>query len=182
MSIFSFFTDMTPLATILLLVGMALVIFEMFYPGLNAPGIMGSILLIGGVILTAKTFTEALILIIFILAILGIALTIVVHSVTKGHLSRVLILSETTKNDADSQILDDLAYFIGKECTSITPLRPSGIADLNGVRLDVISEGGFIEKDKKMVILRVDGKKIIVKEVDNLNDDDKKVIEKTKEN
>jgi len=165
MYVFSFLVHLDPLAAICLISGVILVIFEMFHPGLAAPGIFGSILLILGVVLSAKTPMDALILIIIILAILGIALTIVIHSVTKGHLSKVLILSETSKRESERQILDDLVYFIDKECTSITPLRPSGIADFNGVRLDVISTGEFIEKDKKLIILKVDGKKIVVKEV-----------------
>jgi membrane-bound ClpP family serine protease len=164
MDTISFLFNITPVALVFLIVGLCLVIFEMFHPGLSAPGILGCILLILGVIVTAKSFLEGMILVIMILAVLGIALSIVVHSVTKGHLSRVLILSETSKKESDSTKFDDMQYFVGKEGKTLTTLRPSGMADFDGVRLDVITEGDFIEKDRSVNVIRIDGKKIIVKE------------------
>lgn len=52
-----------------------------------------------------------------------------------------------------------------KEGVSLTILRPTGIADFNGIKLDVITEGEFIQKDKKVKIIQVQGNRIVVKEV-----------------
>ena len=53
---------------------------------------------------------------------------------------------------------------IGKEGITITPLRPSGTVLFEEERLDVVSEGNFIEKDKKVEIIHVEGVKVVVRE------------------
>ncbi|WML34888.1 NfeD family protein [Clostridium sp. OS1-26] len=48
--------------------------------------------------------------------------------------------------------------------TTLTILRPAGIADVNGIKLDVVSEGEFISKDRKIEIIKVEGRRIVVRE------------------
>lgn len=147
------------------ILGFILVVIEMFHPGFGAPGIIGGILLILGVILTATSFLEAFIMIIIILAILGVALTIVLQSVTKGRLSKNLILQNTQKKEEGYIGTEDLKYFLEKEGKTLTVLRPSGLADFQGVKLDVVSEGEFISKDVKVKIVKVEGRRIVVRAI-----------------
>lgn len=165
MSIIALLTSIDPVSAVCFILGLALVIFEMFHPGLSFPGILGGILIIVGVVLTAKTLMDVLILVILVLAILGIALTIVVHSATRGHLSRVLILSDSLDKEVKNEMYEDLDYFVGNEGITLTPLRPSGSTDFDGVRLDVISEGEFIDKGRRVKIIRMEDRKFIVKEI-----------------
>lgn len=165
MQILSFINDITWLQGLLLIVGLVLVVFEMFHPGFGAPGIVGGILLFFGIILTAKTVFEAGIMIVIILAILGVALTFVLQSATKGRLSRILILKEAQKKENGYTGTEDLEYFIGKEGIVLTILRPSGIADFDGVKLDVVSESEFIPKGTRIKIIKVQGRRIVVKEI-----------------
>jgi membrane-bound ClpP family serine protease len=136
----------------------------MFHPGFGAPGIIGVILLVVGVVLYAQTLLQALILIVIILAILGAALTLVLQSATKGRLSKHLVLNNTLDDDVKFSAVDDLNYLIGSEGVSLTVLRPSGTADFNGVRLDVVSEGDFIPKGTNVVIDKIEGHRIVVKQ------------------
>ncbi len=165
MSIITLLTSIDPVSAVCFILGLALVIFEMFHPGLSFPGILGGILIIVGVVLTARTLMDVLILVILVLAILGIALTIVVHSATRGHLSRVLILSDSLDKEVKNEMYEDLDYFVGNEGITLTPLRPSGSTDFDGVRLDVISEGEFIDKGRRVKIIRMEDRKFIVKEI-----------------
>lgn len=147
-----------------LIAGLLFVIIEMFHPGFGVPGIIGAILLIVGVILFAKSLLQALILVVIILAILGIALTLILISASKGHLSKHLVLNESLDEDVRFSAADDLDYFVGSEGTAITVLRPSGTADFSGVKLDVVSEGEFIPKDSTVIISKVEGNRIVVKQ------------------
>ena len=65
--------------------------------------------------------------------------------------------AESVKPSAGS--LDDL---VGKTGTAVTPLRPSGIALIDGQRYSVMSQAVFIEKDAPITVLSVDGTKITV--------------------
>jgi len=58
----------------------------------------------------------------------------------------------------------EMESFMGCRGKSITALRPSGTAIIDGKRLDVISRGEFIEKDRNLVVVEVTGNQIIVRE------------------
>lgn len=159
------FSGLGLVALICLLTGLVCVIIEMFHPGIGAPGIIGGILLLAGVILYARSLIQALIMIVIIIAILGIALTVVLQSASKGHLSRHLVLHDSLGEIERIEDLGDLEYFVGSEGVSLTALRPAGTADFSGVKLDVVSEGDFISKDMTVKIVKVEGHRIVVKQI-----------------
>ncbi len=147
-----------------LITGLVLVIVEMFIPGFGVPGITGLILLVIGVVLYAKSPLQALIMVVIILAILGVALTLVLQSASKGHLSRHLVLQERLEDDVRFSAADDLNYFVGNEGITLTVLRPSGTANFDGVKLDVVSDGEFIPKQSTVIITKIEGHRIVVKQ------------------
>jgi membrane-bound ClpP family serine protease len=164
MDILNFITSMGPVPAVCFILGFILLVIEMFHPGFGVPGVTGLILLLIGVILSARTVLEALIMIIVILALLGIALSFVLNSATKGFLSKKLVLSQTSKKESGYIGTEDLSYFLGKEGVATSILRPAGTANFDGVRLDVVSEGEFIAKDMKIVVVKVEGRRIVVRE------------------
>jgi membrane-bound serine protease (ClpP class) len=55
-----------------------------------------------------------------------------------------------------------LVNYMGKEGIAITDLRPSGIAKIDGKRVDVVSRGEYLEKDTPVTVYSVTGNQIIV--------------------
>ena len=53
---------------------------------------------------------------------------------------------------------------LGVEGITLTILRPSGTAIINDERIDVVSEGGFIPKNTKVKVVKVEGARIVVRE------------------
>ena len=53
----------------------------------------------------------------------------------------------------------------GKLAITDTDLHPSGWINIDDQRIFVLSEGGFIEKGKKVTILSVDGNRVLVREL-----------------
>ncbi len=152
-------------AIILLVLGFALVVLEMYLPGFGAPGILGCILLIAGVIAARPTPLQALIMAVVIIILLCIALSIFIHSASKGRLSNSrLVLKEVATRPENE---NELRYFIGKTGTTATPLRPAGIAEFDGVKLNVVSEGEFVEAQRPVTVERVEGNRIVVREAQN---------------
>ena len=150
-------------AIILLILGFGLVVLEMYLPGFGAPGILGCILLVAGVIAARPTPLQALIMALIIVALLCVALSIFIHSASKGRLanSRLVLKEVATRADGENE----LAYFVGKTGVTDTPLRPAGHAEFDGVRLSVVSEGEFIEAGRTVTVERVEGNRIVVREV-----------------
>jgi membrane-bound serine protease (ClpP class) len=53
--------------------------------------------------------------------------------------------------------------WLGRVGRAQSPLRPAGIAELDGKRLDVVSDGELIEPGEAVVVTRVDGNRIVVR-------------------
>jgi membrane-bound serine protease (ClpP class) len=53
--------------------------------------------------------------------------------------------------------------WLGKSGTAVSPLRPAGIAHLDGERVDVVSDGEFIEAGDPIHVVRVDGNRIVIR-------------------
>lgn len=152
-------------ALILLVLGFVLVLVEMHIPGFGAPGILGVLSLIAGVMLFARSATEALVITIVIVALLCIALSFVIRSATRGRLAHSkLVLKEVSVPTAPLGE-NDLTFFVGKTGEARTALRPSGIAEFDGVRLNVVSDGEWIANGKKVRVERVEGNRIVVSPV-----------------
>ena len=56
----------------------------------------------------------------------------------------------------------EIKLYVGKEGIAFTDLRPSGIAIIEDQRLDVVTEGKYLDKDTKIVVVSVSGNQIIV--------------------
>ena len=148
-----------PLALIALTAGYVLLVIEMCIPGFGVPGITGSVLAVLGLFAMQPTPLQALTMMIVYVLLLMIALVIVLRSVARGRLSKSrLVLNEVaTRSDGG-----DPEQYIGKTGAAHTPLRPAGIADLNGVRLNVVTEGDFIERGTPVRVARVSGNRVVV--------------------
>jgi membrane-bound serine protease (ClpP class) len=53
--------------------------------------------------------------------------------------------------------------WLGKSGTALSPLRPAGIAEIEGERVDVVSDGDLIEPGVPIVVTHVDGNRIVVR-------------------
>ena len=148
-----------------LLIGIALLVLEIFLPGFGVPGVCG-LILEGISIFFAATrhgTVAALIVTAVVLLITGLAVFLSFHSVTKGRLSKTsLILKDTEKADEASPAP---AVAIGDVGTVVTPLRPSGTVAFGDFRLDVMGEGEFVDRDQTVRVIRIDGTKIIVRKI-----------------
>ena len=138
---------MTLLLT-LLVAGIALLLAEVFLPGMVA-GVLGVVCLLGAAVVGFAEFgpkVGSLILMAELLA--GTVLTILwmrYFPKTAAHAS-----TETQK-------------WVGHEGTALTDLRPSGAARLNGEKVDVITTGDHLESGTRVKVVRVDGPSIFVR-------------------
>ena len=153
-------TELPALA--LLVLGLALAVLEMYLPGFGAPGVLGGLCLVAGIVMLGDDPMEALIATMSMVALLGVALSLSIRSLASGRLAK----SKLVLNEAPTALSEqDLSYFVGHRGVASTVLRPAGIGEFEGVKLNVVSDGEFIESGTKVRIERVEGNRIVVRQV-----------------
>lgn len=166
MGLFSFIENIELIQAILLTLGLLFLLAEVFIPGFGIAGITGIILFIVGIIMTANTFIEALVMFLILLLILAVVIMIVVRSASKGKLSKTLILNDSLSKEKGFSGVEDMKIFEGKKGVALSVLRPAGIGMFDGVRLDVVAGGSFIEEGSKIEVIEVEGRRIVVGKIE----------------
>jgi membrane-bound ClpP family serine protease len=62
---------------------------------------------------------------------------------------------------------ESLPSLVGKEGVTQTALRPAGAATIDGRRVEVVSQGGFIEPNVRIRVIECSENRVLVKELRN---------------
>lgn len=145
----------------LLVVGFILLGIEFVTPGFSIPGTLGLFFLGYASYVAFKhlNFTTGL------LVSAGSIVTVITlfRLFLKSRTYKKLRLRDSEKGFTSGG--DELKCLIGKEGVTITPLRPSGAAAIDGKRIDVLTDGVFIARNVRIKIVGIEGVKVFVKEV-----------------
>jgi membrane-bound serine protease (ClpP class) len=160
----------------LLLVGLGLVLLalELFViPGFGVAGIVGILAFAGGLTLSligAGTTWDVVVDAVGRVA-LSALLALAAFAVLMRFLPRLpvghrLILDTALAalTGAAPEAQGDERW-LGKRGTTTSPLRPAGVADFEGERVDVVSRGEYIEAGEPIEVVRIDGNRIVVRRV-----------------
>lgn len=147
-------------------VAVILYVIEMFLPGFGVAGILGSCCFAAVIIMqfAGNSVANALLVSAIMLILVTVALLLFMRSFQKGRLSKSKIVLDDHISTSSSPIAgQDLAALIGRTCVSVTPLRPSGIAEIDGKRIHVETYGNFVASGTEVVIVQVEGLNVFVK-------------------
>ena len=149
---------------VLLVIGIVLVGIEMIMPGFGVTGITGGISIIAGIVMMSDSVEGALKLSAIVIVILAILLALVILIFHSKKIKSPIILEKELNKDLDYISTKDLEYLIGKEGISSTILRPTGKCDIEGVSFEVRSENEYIDKGRKVKIIKIQNNMLVVKE------------------
>jgi membrane-bound serine protease (ClpP class) len=157
---------------LLVAAGVLLIALEIFIvPGVTVAGLAGVLAIAAGL---AMALVGAGATLSFAIAALGrVAAALLVAMVAAVALLRVLprlpfgrrLVLEAGMPAANGYVspaaADRLA--LGRTGTALSPLRPAGVAEIDGRRVDVVSDGEFVESGTAIEVTRVDGNRIVVR-------------------
>ncbi|KIL15471.1 hypothetical protein B4129_2376 [Bacillus safensis] len=149
----------------LFLAGIALIILELFLPG-GIVGVIGLICVVVSLFLAAGSFTEMAISILIATAVSIIAVILLTKVLGKRmKFFKKFILTDSTNKESGYVSNETREDLVGQIAVTATALRPSGTIVFGDERIDVVSEGAFIDKDEQVKIVKAEGSRIVVRKV-----------------
>jgi len=79
--------------------------------------------------------------------------------------SPLALKRELSKQDGVVSQKEGYEAYINVKGRSITDLRPAGMAEINGQRVDVVADGEYIEAQTPIVVTGVTGNRIVVEKI-----------------
>lgn len=150
---------------LLLVVGIILIVLEFFLTS-GLLGILGVISIVISLLLAGYNVVQMAMSISIAAIVSIVALLILFKWIgTERGILKKIILRDRTSAESGYSSYDEHPELIGKIGTTETQLRPAGIISVDDKRLDVVTEGSYIEKHKKVRIIKVEGMRIVVREI-----------------
>ena len=148
----------------IIIVGLLLMAAEVYLvPGFNVVGIIGFLLIVFAL---GFTFSHA--------GFLGGVTTMVSTVVAGGGLfywmwqsgawDRFVLETSLSKDDnLIARESEQRTHYLGKTGLALTPLRPSGVVEIDQERIEVVTEGDFIAAGSKVRVVAMDRRRYFVR-------------------
>ncbi len=149
---------------ILILIGVLLIIAEVYLvPGFNVVGILGVLFILFAI---GYSFTEA--------GATGGMISLIGAAIVCGGVFYFMwqagawdrfVLSTNLRRDdgAVARESEQRARYLGKTGIALSPLRPTGIVEIDGERIEVATEGDFISSGSRIRVVAMDRRRFFVR-------------------
>lgn len=153
---------------ILFAVGMLLLMLEAFVlTGFGVSGVLGIFAVFGSVVLVSPSLPLGILTASVALVLTVIIMVVSFRFMQKKNFIHKFILSDRTDTESGytSPNMDNEKY-LGREGYTLTKLRPAGDMKIDGERIDVVSDGDFIDVGVKVRVVAIDGTRVVVRVVE----------------
>lgn len=154
------------LPIILQILGILVVVAEIFIPSLGVLMAIALGLLLYSLYLVFTTISNVAGMVFLGMDLLAVPFLLILGMKMLAASPLSLNSRLSSKEGVVSQIVSPKEY-MNKQGRAVTDLRPSGIALIEGKRLDVVTDGDYIEADTPVIVTRVTGNQIIVEKIVN---------------
>ena len=157
---------MTPdsqLFGVLIICAIILFAVETFIPG-GILGIIGIIALVAAIIVGYTAFPGYGTMIAVGIFLVTIVLFILwLKILPKTWIAKILTIDKDLSDAHGTN--ESIENLLDKEGETLCSLRPSGFAEIEGKKIDVISEGEMIDKGAKVKVIEVESNRVVVKKI-----------------
>ena len=148
------------------IVGVIFIIIEILTPTVGLLAGIGVVAIFYSLILAMGGDINAIYMMVISLVIAIIIFAIIIKKLPSSKLWKKIILTNTSSTEQGYVSSVDYSQYLNKEGIVLTELRPSGSVEIDGVPVDVVSEGKFISKGEKVRVVKIEGMRIIVRKVE----------------
>jgi membrane-bound serine protease (ClpP class) len=149
-------------ALLLLLAGLGLIVAEiLFVPGSTIVGLLGVVSILASVYLQ---YGDKFWQVASVSSIVGgLGLGLILWMLPQSQFMKRLYVQSPLAGSSANWNANEAPKLEGRFGTALTDLRPSGVADIEGERVDVVSNGEFITLGTKLEVVKVEGRRVLVK-------------------
>jgi len=147
----------------LFLIGILLMIMEIFLPG-GIVGAIGFISIVTGLIMAAYDTQQGLASLGIAALVTVIVAVLLVKRYGVNGLFKKFILGDVQRNEEGYVAPKDQRDLLHKSGVALTPLRPAGMVKVDGRRVDAVSVGGYVAAGTPVIVIQVEGTRIVVQE------------------
>jgi membrane-bound serine protease (ClpP class) len=159
---------------ILLGAGAGLIALEVFViPGFGVAGLAGGVSVLTALMLsmlgsypTVSELISALGIIAVSILVVGVLAFAVLRHLPFSRAMSGVLLDRATTQEAGYLSAPDRPELEGRIGTALTDLRPSGTMGIDGERIDVVTEGPWVEKGDSVVVLRAESYRHVVRKAE----------------
>jgi membrane-bound serine protease (ClpP class) len=155
-------------AVFLFLASAALLVAEVFVPSGGLLSVCSFACLAGGIVIFFNFSTVAgWIGIIIAIIMIPTVLIFAYRIFPKTRFGKAVTLTPPKRDLGDAiPDTDQLKELLGRTGVVLSDLRPVGMCDFAGRRLECVAETGYIEKDNNVTVIRVEGTQLTVRMVE----------------
>lgn len=147
----------------LFLLGIVLLLVEAFIPNFGVLGVSGLAAVVMSIVLSSPTTGAGLRMLFIAFFLASLIVAVAFHFLKRTGLWSQIILQFAETKEQGYVGPTNAAHLLGKIGITVTPLRPAGVADIDGKRVDVISEGGFIDQATAVTVVATEGTRVVVR-------------------
>ena len=143
----------------------ALIVAEIFVPSGGLISLCALACLIGGAVIFFHYSTIAGWIGIGIAAVMIPTVLVFAYRIfPKTRFGKSVTLTPPQRQQGDAvPDMSELKELLGKVGIVLTPLRPVGMCDFAGQRVECVAESGYVEKDKKVKVINVESTQLTVR-------------------
>lgn len=163
------------LEIIIFIIGITLLLIEFFVvPGFGIFGISGILLIIVSLFLGLISDFPVINFEIIEEAVIQLAVTLILSLLIiltlwkylpKTKMFKKLVLDDNIDATSGYTTDEKYNYLMDKEGIAHTDLRPAGTAVFENKKIDVVTEGDYIEKNNNVKVIHIEGSKIVVRKI-----------------
>ena len=155
-------------AVFLFLVSAALIVAEVFIPSGGILGIFSFLSLVGGIFIFFKHSTAAGVIgVIIAVVMIPVVLVFAYRVLPKTRFGKTVLLAPPEVSQGKGiPDREKLNATLGQTGVVLSDLRPVGTVDFLGKRIECVAETGYISKDIKVKVIKVEGSQVTVRRVE----------------
>jgi len=156
-------------AVFLFLASAALLVAEVFVPSGGMLSVCSFACLAGGIVIFFNySTTIGWIGIIIAMIMIPTVLILAYRIFPKTTFGKTVTLTPPKRDLGDAiPDMEELKDLLGKTGVVLSDLRPVGMCDFSGRRVECVAETGYIENDSKVTVIRVEGTQLTVRMTEN---------------